>query len=160
MTANATISKLVLFDACMPKMDDCWRGVSCNDVESLCVHKLGLEAEVIYTSPYIDFLRFSDFQVTLHFLHRIISLKNNQKLSDECLFFIATKDQGFLKAVENEWSKRGQNMTFLFDDHGVTATFSFKKRKYHIRVEVIILRSNSDKARDILGKAINALGAS
>ena len=153
------IRRLLFFDACMPKMENCRNAASCKNGDTLCTHRLGSQTGVIYTNGYIDFLRFSDFQVTLHFLHKIVTLQNNQQLSPDCLFFITTRDQGFLGAVRQEWEKRGRNMQLTFGAEEITAVFSRNRTKYHLKIKVIIFKLKGNSGKDVLRSLITRFNA-
>lgn len=146
--ATKRIKKFLFLDACMPSLEDCREDKSCKDNDGvLCVHRFKNDTEIVHTDLYIDFLRYYDFQIILHFLYLIVKYKLKGKLARRCEFYIITKDfkfekhakSGFLKSAQSEWERRRKNQSikFKFDSSQVTAVFDLRGRQRTITIDII-----------------------
>lgn len=159
---------LLFFDACMPKMEECLIDNSCvHNTERLCLHRLRPNTEILGVSSYIDFLRFYDFQIILHFLYKIAQFRSASSLASDCKFYLVTKDigfekdgeSGFLKSSQSEWEKRRHSHTvkFNFKKPYIHVEFNFNREKQQVDIRVITLKTKGRSAKDSLRELIAIL---
>lgn len=146
------IRRLLLLDANMPKIWKCLPDQGCeSNQDILCIHRFKFGTEIIQAnSTYVSFLRFSDLQILLHFLHNISKLKERRKLDSRCLFFIVTRDLKFMKAIRTEWENRkfkGVNLKFY--KNNIIVSFRLKGR-FTLNIVIVSLKTIGRHAPDTL----------
>lgn len=164
---NPKIRRFLLFDACMPNLESCRKDGSCGTNKNiLCIHRFKKGTEVLHTTPYIDFLRYYDFQVLLHFIYLIAKYRNQRELSSACEFYIVTKDlgfkkdakKGFLGSVQTEWEtrRRSKSVTLEFNGTQVTATLKLRSRRQKMVINIIEMPTEGYSTRDTIEELIVA----
>ncbi len=97
---------LVFLDACSTDLEHCRSGCESNSF-ILCRHRLTGHVQTIHTDHLVEFVRYFDFQVVLHFLYVIYKKAKRGSLAPRCQFVLVTKDKKFLHSARREWQERG-----------------------------------------------------
>lgn len=107
-----TSKVVVLFDACVSKMEECIPGRCEDDPAILCKHRFKFDFYVlngIYGQSYLSSVMLLDFQVILHFLYFIF--QNRVPGPKNSKFVIVTKDKKFLLSAHKEWQQKAKKKT-------------------------------------------------
>lgn len=94
----------LLFDANLPKMEDCSSPLCHEAGHIFCKHRFDFDAHMLYYNGYFSSVEFFDFQVILHFLYCITHQKVPHNQS--CRYVIVTGDGTFLRDAEKEWRSK------------------------------------------------------
>ena len=100
-----TTGLVLFFDACMPRMDECFSGCK-SDEKNLCKHRFNQNVDLIYHTAYMGYLEFSDYQVAKHCFYLINKSDLLKSLSRKKRFFIITKDKRFMQDAEKVYLAR------------------------------------------------------
>lgn len=113
----------LFFDVCVTKLEKC--SFICKS-DAACRHRLQLNARILNTTHYIEFLRFQDSQILLHCFYLASHNRFLKALAKKGKFVIVTRDHRFLKSAQAEWEShkkrnRRQWPNLVFAPNSVSA---------------------------------------
>lgn len=103
---------VILFDACVSKMENCVPGRCENDHDILCKHRFNFDFYIlngIHGQSYLSSVMLLDFQAVLHFLYFIF--QNRVPGPKNSKYVFVTKDKKFLQSAQKEWKEKAKKRT-------------------------------------------------